>query len=236
MPRLTAVLSLLFVASLSAVGCQAAERATMAPEDGLVAIVNASTTSDRLYEGQFCGGAAIAATQVVTAAHCVSGRGVETLAVAAGGLDVCEPEWDVIPVSRVDVIDRVAVLHLHDPLSTPTVEVAELDPDEAVVARGWGRESLTGSYPCEAKSIRLMPTKLDRCSSAKALTSTEGVFCARPTGEENTCAGDSGGPLYQEVGPRAVVVGLVEGGIGCEAMDDGVYTHLGGIALRFPQR
>lgn len=191
---------------------------------GLVAIVNASTTADRVYEGQFCGGTAVTTDLVTTAAHCVRGRSIETISVAHGNTDVCDTDWIVNPITDIQFDDEVALLRIAGTLEV--ARVGSLDVSAPLVARGWGRHSVAGTYPCESKAVLLEHTSLEDCVSLEKRPDLSGVFCARPEIEENTCSGDSGGPVYQRLNGLDVVVGIVEGGIGCGPSDDGIYTEL----------
>lgn len=227
MPRL-ALGAAIAVALLAIVGCAARPEAradSEPPTVGLVAIVNASTTPDRVYEGQFCGGVAVGPRMVATAAHCVTNRSVGTLAVASGGTDVCEPVWKITPVTEVRVDGSVALVHLGEVVDVPPATVAALDTSAGLTAWGWGRDSVSGTYPCAAKTISLAFRSFDQCDSAKQRQLT-GVFCAVPSAHDNTCSGDSGGPVYQSQNGGDVVVGLVEGGTGCGPHDDGLYSLL----------
>lgn len=227
MPRL-ALAAALAVALLAVAGCAARPEVrsdSELPTIGLVAIVNASTTPDRVYEGQFCGGVAVGSTMVATAAHCVANRSVETLAVASGGTDVCEPVWKIVSVTEVTIDRSVAMVHLEEAVDGRPAPVAALDTNAGLTARGWGRDSASGTYPCAAKTIPLAFRRLEHCISAEERQLT-GVFCAVPAHRDNTCSGDSGGPVYQTQNGLDVVVGLVEGGVGCGPHDDGLYSLL----------
>lgn len=146
MPRL-ALAAAIAVALLAVAGCAARPEVrsdSEPPTVGLVAIVNASTTPDRVYEGQFCGGVAVGSTMVATAAHCVANRSVETLAVASGGTDVCEPVWKIVSVTEVTIDRSVAMVHLEEAVDARPAPVAALDTNAG----------LTG-YECRINRPRL---------------------------------------------------------------------------------
>lgn len=194
--------------------------------DGTVAIVNSSTSEETVYEGQFCGGVVIASMRVATVSHCIDQRSVDTIKVAYGAKNVCGGGWKFVKVEQIEVVNGVALLDLAGPIPRPA-EVAGLREDLDMTAFGWGRYDRGSEYACELKSIQLAAVVDDECLSLKYSDSVAPLFCARPAAASraNTCTGDSGGPVFQHQG-RRVVVGLVEGGIGCGSSDDGVYVRI----------
>lgn len=115
--------------------------------------------------------------------------------------------------TAVRVVEAIALLSI-EVFIVPTAQVGAVDEAAPLTARGWGRLSEDGGYPCAARSTALEFVPPTSCASLAERP--ELFFCARPKQGENTCSGDSGGPAYQRTGESFVVVGLVDGGLGCE--------------------
>ena len=66
------------------------------------------------------------------------------------------------------------------------------------------------------------------CSKVKSYDNITKLICAATPedrakpGNSFSCRGDSGGPVIQQIGGRVVQVGLVKGGVGCGAEENGV--------------
>ena len=107
---------------------------------------------------------------------------------------------------------------------------------ESYTVAGWGKTAhlYEGSYDPE-----LLPDKLQHAQVPLHSDSTcddllgdidDGMLCAgNLAGGEDSCLGDSGGPLFRDAEPpaRRVQIGIVSWGFGCaEANSPGVYTRV----------
>ncbi|MBL1100454.1 S1 family peptidase [Streptomyces coffeae] len=209
--------------------------------------------------GQFCGGAVVGPTTVLTAAHCMSravlGRSwweVPDLRVIVGRNDLRGTAGVEYPAARVWVnpayegderAGDLAVITLSRPLPPAYVVPMARQGDPAyrpgtrAAVYGWGDTEGDGSY---ASTLHMATVRvLDDATCETAYPgSTEGDYqadsmvCAGlPKGGHDACQGDSGGPLV--AGGR--LVGLVSWGSGCAvAGRPGVYTRISAVAPLVP--
>jgi secreted trypsin-like serine protease len=213
----------------------------------------AAVTSRR--GNQFCGGSVVAEEAVVTAAHCMFDlfgrlKKPRDLRVITGRPDLDEEsDGQQIKVERISVHREylrrgehdIAVLNLKGPAEVPPVllptifeGVSETEPDDELRVAGWGGTDQFGGHP----SAVLLDVALFAISDAQCSTYFGGVF--RPTeevcafGEEvapdrynDSCYGDSGGPLIADAPRGALLVGLVSyGGNKCGVEEPGVYAQV----------
>ncbi|MFB7908189.1 trypsin-like serine protease [Kitasatospora sp. NPDC056076] len=203
--------------------------------------------------GQFCGGALVTPTKVVTAAHCfydeAKGRVDRPgLKVVVGRDDMRGSAGHEVAVQRIWVhpdynfaanMNDVAVLTLDESQgSRPVVELVgqgESGPYAAGTAAqvyGWGDTSGRGDYSPVLRRVDVPIVADQTCAHAypggqDGKFDARGMVCAgEEKGGKDACQGDSGGPLI--VAGR--LVGLVSWGTGCaEAAHPGVYTRVSSV-------
>ncbi|WUS66485.1 serine protease [Kitasatospora sp. NBC_01246] len=205
--------------------------------------------------GQFCGGALVTPTKVVTAAHCfydeAKGRRVERpgLKVVVGRDDLRGSVGREVPVEAVWIhpdyafaanMNDVAVLTLTESQGArPVIDLVGQGDTEPyregnrAQVYGWGDTSGKGDYSPTLRGVDVSVIPDRTCAQAYPGGSdghfdARGMVCAgAEKGGKDACQGDSGGPLV--VAGR--LAGLVSWGTGCaEAAHPGVYTRVAAVA------
>lgn len=189
--------------------------------------------------GSWCSGTLIGCETFLTAAHCVNGD------MNPAAYLVYLQHAGIFPVSSIVKhpsftmptfpIADVAVLRLGTRVDgiDPTA-VNQIDPVPAIPASGtivgFGQTSGIGSGAEDYGIKRAGMVETSSCPAGlpSGATDTE-VICwtfdspVGPPGEDsNTCNGDSGGPLFLDLGAGEVVAGVTSGGVSedCEATDN----------------
>jgi len=201
--------------------------------------------------GQFCGGAVVGPTTVLTAAHCMgadvlggSPDRARDLKVIAGRTDLLSDQGREIQVRDVWVnpgydsgsnAGDYAVLTLADPLPRSSViaMAAVGDPLYApgtdAKVYGWGDITGGGDYTRSLRAAHVHVLPDAQCAaaypgSADGTYTADSMLCAgEAKGGRDACQGDSGGPLVAQ----GKLIGLVSWGSGCgRAGSPGVYTRV----------
>lgn len=192
---------------------------------------------------QFCGGALVAPTKVVTAAHCVEDTAPDEVNVVGGRTELggtdgtvrevtdvwIHPDWDADAFTA-----DVAVLTLADDMPYETLPVAGADDTDlytegnTATLLGWGDIREGGPSPDQ-----LMTAQVPVVSDADCTAAYENwllpydpdtqVCAGLPEGGVDSCQGDSGSPVVID----GTLAGIVSWGNGCARSGYyGVYTRV----------
>lgn len=205
-----------------------------------------------MYSSQFCAGALLSPTIVVTAAHCVMPADAPALKpqdlVVAGGspmLPAMNSAAAVVAVSAIQVdpsYDQTTERHdlallriSRMPVGATTIgyldagSASKLPETTTAQFAGWG-DLLPGGPAALAAQwglISMYPDGL--CQITVAGFDPETEMCGgahTASGWVDACRGDSGGPLVANVDGVRTLVGLVSWGRGCATGVPGVYTEI----------
>jgi secreted trypsin-like serine protease len=214
--------------------------------------------------GVFCTGSLVAATKVLTAAHCVKGLEVRKIRVladspwAAGGragrsLEVrkvrVHPDYNARLTRRDLAVLTLLRPAASDPVGLPSrARAKELTrPGRVMRSAGWGARSPWGfSLSKRLKRTREKALANARCFKAygKIGYQSGSMLCAigarvgrfgRTRVHSTTCLGDSGGPLVGSTSGGPVIVGVTSAGpIPC-GVGPSIYARVG-TELRWIRR
>ncbi|KOX00343.1 serine protease [Streptomyces sp. NRRL B-1140] len=206
-----------------------------------------SSTSDDI--GFFCGGAVVAPTKILTAAHCVKGynwnangavvTGTSQLPsdngtdLHGGTATAVWRQWNHPSYNASTIDNDIAVLTLAVPVKatpirmTTSGDTTSYKAGTSAKVYGWGRTTSTSDDISETLKTATLPMQSDTtCSNAYGADFIKGhMVCAgnpatgSDTGTVSACNGDSGGPLV--VNNR--IVGVVSWGV-TDCVAKGAYS------------
>ncbi|XP_035789541.1 CLIP domain-containing serine protease B14-like [Anopheles albimanus] len=167
------------------------------------------------------------------------------------GREVCRKDYGVKRVALYPEYAVNAAAHLHDialielaeqvayseyivPICLPLLESSEslsIPPIEYTAA-GWGATLESDGMTPVLQAVDLLPYDKERCRKVYPVPSAHGIgdghICAGGARGQDTCDGDSGGPLMQRIDGVAYLVGITSFGwpeCGREGKP-GVYTNV----------
>ncbi|MCU0957293.1 MAG: trypsin-like serine protease [Hydrogenophaga sp.] len=169
-----------------------------------------------------CSGTVLSPTRILTAAHCIAADtrriGIPVLLSNGTTADVLASRWVLHPGFRVQsdgFYNDAAVVTLSGPLPNPNMALLISDPaavGQSVFIAGWGEPV----YDIVAGNATL------------SIVNSAHVGYAYSGRDSNTCRGDSGGPLYRNIGGRMGLLGITSTGTAptCGANDLALFTNI----------
>jgi secreted trypsin-like serine protease len=187
------------------------------------ALLQRSVPND--YDAQFCGGTVIAASWVLTAAHCTvdpsdgSNVSPQSIDVLTGRSDLNAAGGQRLHIVEIvrhsgwnfnDMHNDIALLRLDSPTNAPAQGLIQQgqyqlwDAGSTAWATGWGATAGNGGvFPARLRQVTVPMVSDDDCADSYPVDGLAGTFhrgtmvCAgvMPGGGRDTCQGDSGGPL-----------------------------------------
>jgi hypothetical protein len=188
----------------------------------------------------YCGGTLVAATKILTAAHCVTDFGevpASSVTVYMGENDRDNfAAADVYGVSDIDVHSdydaamlTLSSASIHQPLRVVgPAETSLWAPGVTATIIGWGTTTFQGEESNELLEAEVPIITDSECSEDYGNDfDPETMVCAYD-GVHDTCQGDSGGPLMVPDNGAFVLAGITSWGDGCAWEDSpGVYARVG---------
>ncbi len=212
-----------------------------------VALLKPSSTNT-LFERQFCGGTAISANYILTAAHCMFSAVGELTAsdvlVAGNFVDLNNESPAEIPVAQIFINpyyddddpfaeNDIALLRTQIPHNIPPVQLFNGDSrkltGELASIVGWGVTQTTPTaFASVLQEAQVPVTDFATCNNVYNSGLSNAHMCAGfQAGGVDACQGDSGGPLMIVEGEQIIQVGITSFGDGCALPDAyGVYSNV----------
>lgn len=206
------------------------------------------------YQAQICGATTIAASWVLTAAHCTMddrGSVASSYDVLTGRSDLSTAGGQRLPVVEIkrhpgwdpeSFRNDVALFRLDQPTTAPAMPLVQPGqeslwaPGVTAEVTGWGDTDPGpgGSYPTRLRQADVPMVSDADCADSYPLAPdrfyADSMVCAGVlgTGGRDTCQGDSGGPLVvARPGGGWLQAGITSWGIGCaESNHPGVYARV----------